>query len=48
MNNDEYKLILNNFTMQELKPLLTKLNQNIIDQLVDGQEIKLILKVKNG
>jgi len=44
---NEYKMILNNFTFKELKPLLTKLDQEIIDKLVKGEEINLILKVEN-
>ena len=44
---DEYKLNLNSFTFKELKPLLTKLDQKIIDKLVLGEKINLILEVKD-
>ncbi len=40
------KLILNEYSMQELSPLLTKLDQKIVDALTDGEEIILQLKVE--
>jgi len=46
-NIDEpIKLILNEYSMQELSPLLNKLDQNIIDTLTNGKEITLKLKVE--
>lgn len=39
------KLILNEFNMNEISPLLNKLDQNIIDSLTNGEEITLKLKV---
>jgi hypothetical protein len=55
INNDYYskeenkpiKLLLNNYSMQELTPLLNLLNQELIDSLADGQEITLQLKLGN-
>jgi len=47
LEKNDYKLILNNFTFKELKPLLTKLDQEIIDKLVKGKEINLTLKVED-
>ena len=40
-------LVLNRFTMEELKPLLLKLNQNSIDKLTTGGSIHLELKLKD-
>jgi len=40
------KLILNEYSMKELSPLLTKLDQGIIDALTQGKEISLQLKVE--
>jgi hypothetical protein len=39
------KLILNKYSMKELSPLLTKLDQGIIDALTQGKEISLQLRV---
>ncbi len=39
-------LILSKFTMEELKPLLLKLDQNSIDKLTTGGSINLELKLK--
>lgn len=45
--NDNYiTLILNQFNMDELKPLLLKLDQNSIDTLTSGNTINLKLKLK--
>jgi len=41
------KLVLNKFAMDELKPLLQKLDQNIIDNLTDGHDIHLHLQLKD-
>jgi hypothetical protein len=40
-------LVLNQFAMNELRPLLQKLDQNIIDNLVDGKDIYLHLQLKD-
>ncbi len=45
--NKPIKLILNKYSMAELSPLFKKLNQNIIDNLVDGKEISLQLKLES-
>lgn len=41
-------LVLNKFTMEELKPLLIKLDQNSIDTLTSGDTINLKLKLKES
>jgi len=45
LENKPIKLLLNNYSMNELKPLFELLNQDIIDALADGQEITLQLKL---
>jgi hypothetical protein len=40
------KLRLNDYSLNEVSTLLNKLDQNIIDALVDGEEITLKLKVE--
>ncbi|NLO16998.1 MAG: hypothetical protein GX118_02245 [Arcobacter butzleri] len=40
------KLVLSKFAMDEIKPLLKKLNQEAINALTDGKEITLMLKLK--
>jgi len=48
-NIDEDKpvrLLLNQYSINELSPLFNKLNQNIIDNLTDGKEITLKLKLE--
>ena len=44
--NEPIKLLLNNHNMADLKPLLTKLDQNIIDSLIAGEVIDIQLKLK--
>jgi hypothetical protein len=39
------KLLLNNYDLEQLKPLLNMLDQNIIDSLTEGYEINLQLKL---
>jgi hypothetical protein len=39
-------LVLSKFTMEELKPLLLKLDQNSIDKLTTGGSLNLELKLK--
>ena len=46
--NDELVLILNQYSMDELSPLLNKLNQDCIDKLSAGQELLLKIKLKNS
>ncbi len=48
-SNKPFNLILSNYNIEELKPLLEKFNQNIIDRLSAGEsvDIKLVLKDKN-
>ena len=41
------KLLLNDYSMNELKPLFELLNQDIIDAIADGQEIILQLKLES-
>lgn len=45
-SKDKYELILTNHKMNELKPLLSKLNQNLIDSLANGEEVDITLKLK--
>lgn len=42
------KVLINNYELEQLKPLLNLLDQNSIDMLSDGEEIDLILKLDNG
>jgi len=46
--NQPIKLILNQYSIEELAPLLKKLDQNIIDRLTDGNEITLQLRLENN
>ncbi|MDD2697828.1 MAG: hypothetical protein PHF17_03400 [Arcobacteraceae bacterium] len=46
--NQPIKLILNQYSIDELTPLLNKLNQNIIDKLSQGDEITLQLRLNNN
>ncbi len=43
---NKYEVILTDYKMNELKPLLTKLNQNLIDILASGEEVDITLKLK--
>ena len=47
--NDLLKLVLTNYNINELKPLLEKLNQEIIDKLSQGEtiDIRIMLKDEN-
>jgi hypothetical protein len=40
------KLILNKYSMEELRPLFQKLDQNIIDKLTQGKDISLQLRLE--
>lgn len=44
-DNKPIKVLLNNFELEELTPLLNKLDQDIIDSLTDGYEINLQIKL---
>ncbi len=46
--NQPIKLILNQYSIEELAPLLKKLNQNVIDRLTEGNEITLQLRLENN
>ena len=41
-----YKLILNDYNINELKPLFNKFDQKFIDRLSNGEEVELILCLK--
>jgi len=44
-DNKPIKLLLNNYDLEQLSPLLNMLNQDIIDSLTQGYEINLQLKL---
>ena len=44
-DNNVVKVLLSNFELEELTPLLNKLDQDIIDSLTDGNEINLQIKL---
>lgn len=44
-DNKPIKVLLNNYELDELTPLLNKLDQDIIDSLTDGYEINLQIKL---
>ncbi len=44
--HEPIRLLLNDHNMDDLKPLLTKLDQGIIDQLIAGEVIDIQLKFK--
>lgn len=46
-NDSPIKLILNMFTMDELRPLLEKLDQKVIDKLSNGESVDLRLCLKD-
>ena len=43
---EELVLVLNKFTMDELAPLLNKLDQNSIDKLSTGNDLKITLRLE--
>ena len=45
-DNEELLLVLNKFTMDELAPLLNKLNQDSIDKLSLGNDLNLTLRLE--
>ncbi|MCT7472406.1 hypothetical protein [Aliarcobacter cryaerophilus] len=46
LDNNKYHLVLNRFKIDELRPLLTKLDQNIIDRLVSGESVDINISIK--
>ncbi|PRN00338.1 hypothetical protein [Aliarcobacter cryaerophilus] len=46
LDNNKYHLILNRFKIDELRPLLTKLDQNLIDRLVSGESVDINISIK--
>lgn len=45
-SNEPIKVLLNNYSIEELRPFLQKFNQNIIDRLSNGEEIDVRLSLK--
>ena len=45
-DNDDILLVLNKFTMDELAPLLNKLDQDSIDKLSTGVDLKITLRLE--
>lgn len=45
-NNEPINLVLNNYNIDELKPLLKKFDQKVIDRLSSGESIDLRLSLK--
>jgi len=43
---EQYHLILSRFKLDEVKPLLTKLNQDLVDKLSSGQTIDIKISLK--
>ncbi len=46
LDNNKYHLVLNRFKIDELKPLLTKLDQNLIDRLASGESVDINISIK--
>jgi hypothetical protein len=44
---DNLTLVLNRHSMDELSPLLNKLNQNIINLLSSGKDVNITLRLKD-
>ena len=44
---EEILLVLNRFTMDELSPLLNKLNQDVIDKISTGNDVNIKLRLEN-
>ena len=47
-NDGPIRVLINNYELEQLKPLLRLLDQNSIDTISDGSEVNLILKLDNG
>jgi hypothetical protein len=47
-DNNQIKLLLNNYELDELKPLLSMLDQEIVDSLADGNEVSVLLKLDSN
>lgn len=48
MENKPFTIYLNNYELDQLKPLLNLLDQATIDDLSEGKEIPLVLKLETG
>ncbi|HKM19180.1 MAG TPA: hypothetical protein VJY14_03860 [Aliarcobacter sp.] len=46
LDNNKYHLVLNRFKLDELKPLLTKLDQDLVDRLVSGESVDINISIK--
>lgn len=46
LDSYKYNLVLNRFKIDELRPLLTKLDQTIIDKLVSGETVDISISIK--
>lgn len=46
LDSHKYNLVLNRFKIDELRPLLTKLDQTIIDKLVSGETVDISISIK--
>lgn len=46
LNSNKYSLVLSKFKIEELKPLLVKLDQTIIDRLTKGESIDIKISMK--
>ncbi len=46
--NGPLKILINNYELEQLKPLLKLLDQNTIDTISEGSEVSLTLKLDNG
>lgn len=47
LDDEKYHLILNRFKVDELKPLLHKLNQQLIDKLISGETVDIKISLKD-
>jgi hypothetical protein len=45
-NFEQNVIILSHYDLEEVRPFLKKVNQEIIDNLADGKEVTLNLKLK--
>ncbi|AYJ80577.1 hypothetical protein AN286_00220 [Aliarcobacter cryaerophilus ATCC 43158] len=46
LDNNKYHLVLNRFKIDELKPLLAKLDQNLINRLASGESVDISISIK--
>ena len=47
-NDGSMNVLINNYELEQLKPILRLLDQNAIDRISDGNEVNLTLKLDNG